>query len=646
MEQPRCRVLRGAQRLRVFVALLVALLGDTGALATPFHEASANPGSTGTTALLSRLQLPPDLPPVDDFAPEPPPAGEPSPLTVRYQYQRRWEYRWGDSPVAPDARLSWAQPDSTDAGWIALPHFHNLPDRQGRNFLWMRTRLHGPPLSDPILYLFVVDQIFEAYLDGRLIYRFGEFSGPRQLQFSGYKAHILRIGSGYAGKMLTLRIYSNHTNIGVSGVPRIGEYGDIVVELFKEDLSRLLIGAVLFLIGVLVLVFSALARRDRAYLMYGAFALSAGTYFLMQLQVRALLLDRPLLWIHIEIASLYCLSFFLCGYIEQVFGRGPLGLVRRLFQLHGVCIACAAALVGSGRVALLQTLPLFQLLIFVDALVLPATVLRAARIGNPEARIFLAGFAPAAAISIYDIFAASGLLPRTQLTMSHIGNAAFVLALGAILSRRFVLLQRRLRDYSAVLQLSLASTQALAPEQRSRVALDELLRLLGAMRALLFLLQEEPKSLVFSLGRDREGNRIDNPQGTSYSLIRRAVARRHPVILKPDQNLTEAVGPGAIMEPSAVTPGPPIGRHGISVMAAPLLARDQLLGVVYLESDADRRGFHEDDMAILAGLASHLAIAIVSSRAVRLEVEATINRQRFDEKSTLLDAALRMAAGI
>ena len=86
-------------------------------------------------------------------------------------------------------------------------------------------------------------------------------------------------------------------------------------------------------------------------------------------------------------------------------------------------------------------------------------------------------------------------------------------------------------------------------------------------------------------------------------------------------------------------------RDANTLMAAPLLARDQLLGVIYLECRSGRRGFRDDDRDILLGLANQVAIAIVASRAMRLELESALTRQRFEEQRSLLDAAVRMASG-
>ena len=80
------------------------------------------------------------------------------------------------------------------------------PGRGGSNFLWLRTRLAGKNFHDPALFLLSMDQIFEAYLDGKLIYRFGVLDGPGSGRYAGHRPHYLPLGPGYQGKLLALRV--------------------------------------------------------------------------------------------------------------------------------------------------------------------------------------------------------------------------------------------------------------------------------------------------------------------------------------------------------------------------------------------------------------------------------------------------------
>ncbi len=565
---------------------------------------------------------------------EPPPQGEqvpPGPIVPR-AYQGHWIYRYGDSPRTPSGALLWAQPlgagDPMPQGWQRTGSFRRFPGRDGSNFLWMRTRLHGPPLHEGTLFMSGVDSVFEAYLDGQLIYRYGDMTGPPPYRFIGFRAHFIPVGADYDGKTLALRIYSDLRNLGPFGEPRLGERAEITADLFLEDQGRVVIAGFLSMVGLLILGLYLLRREERAHLMYGGFAISIGIYILTQLQVRSFILDWPLLWVHIELAGLYLGFFFLCGFIEQIFGRGPLGLVRALRIFHLTYFFGSAVVVALRLVPLWQTLTPFQLVLAFDAVYLTLTILIAAARGNLEARIFAVGFIIAAGISLYDLLAAFRIIPRTRLTMSHYGTGAFTLSLAAILARRFVLVHRRLRDYTSVLQLSLASVSVLDPEERTQVALDDLVRLLGARRALLFLTKPPGSELVFSAGRDYQRRTVPSADGVDMHMVEQAAARKKPV----SQQLA-TLSTGVLQ------------RDANALMAAPLLARDQLLGVIYLECRTGRRGFRDDDRDILLGLANQVAIALVAARAMRLELESALTRQRFEEQRSLLDAAVRMASG-
>ena len=190
-------------------------------------------------------------PPLAD-APEPAPLGFVAPPLVAAQppgvYRGLWEMRWGDSPLAPGGRPLWALPSSRSAEWQDLRPLHELSGPAQPRTLWLRTRLSGQMLAEPVMFLYSVDQIFEAYLDGELVYRFGEFSGPRALRFSGLSAHFVpleppRIGQpqrrvNYEGKVLALRVYSAHRNIGVAGIPLLGTRSEIVRQLFLDEVKR------------------------------------------------------------------------------------------------------------------------------------------------------------------------------------------------------------------------------------------------------------------------------------------------------------------------------------------------------------------------------------------------------------------------
>ncbi|HRI70320.1 MAG TPA: hypothetical protein PK156_39080, partial [Polyangium sp.] len=193
-------------------------------------------------------------------------------------YRGEWSYRWGDSPQSSDGVFVWAKPEVT-TGWSPMLAMGSPKDRNGQKDMWVRTCLVGEPAEDPVLYLRGVDQIFEAYLDGHQVYHFGEFEGKNAHKFLGYKSHYIPIGNVYQGKTLTLRIHSDHVNIGLFGEPLLGARAAVMTEVIRRDLPTLALGVVMVAIGVFVFLLFLTRRKQRGYLTYSLLALTMGVYF-------------------------------------------------------------------------------------------------------------------------------------------------------------------------------------------------------------------------------------------------------------------------------------------------------------------------------------------------------------------------------
>ena len=231
-----------------------------------------------------------------------------------YEYQGLWEYRWGDSPRQPGAFV-WALPTHDD-GWRPLSEISAYEGRGRQRFMWMRTRFEGDVERDPVLHFRGVDQIFEAYLDGKLVYQFGYFEGPNALKFLGHKPHDIPLGEKCAGKTLTLRIYSEHANIGPYGQPKLGPGTELTVANIRTYLPALGMGVILLSLGFFILWLDSVDRKDKSHFLYGLLTLTLGIYLPASSPIRALFLDAPLAWLHLELATLYLVPIVFAAYVD------------------------------------------------------------------------------------------------------------------------------------------------------------------------------------------------------------------------------------------------------------------------------------------------------------------------------------------
>ena len=384
-----------------------------------------------------------------------------------------WEHRFGDSPRDENGTLVWTKADpatNAPSGW-SRPAPNMMPSGRGAHqFLWLRTTLTGPPSERPALYLTSVYQLFEAYLDGHLLYRYGQLSGdtPPARRFRGYSSHLIPLPSDYSGKRLTLRIFSNYITLGVSGNVYIGDSYAILAKVLRQDMVKIAVGIILGAIGIFTLILFGLQRKQVAYFFYGCFALGTGVWILCQMGCRTILYNAPLVWSTVEIFSLYLTVPCLLRFIYQIFGRGPFGLVPVLVYIFAGYAVGAALAVGFGVVTLLMTLLPFQIMMLLGISYTLAMITHAVYRGNTEARLFAVGFMAVGLFAAYDVLAVMGVLPRTQVKLSCFGHAIFVLSLGVILGHRIR------RDHLDLVAVRRELSNQLAEIQRRNVEVQQL----------------------------------------------------------------------------------------------------------------------------------------------------------------------------
>ncbi|WP_250036373.1 diguanylate cyclase [Paractinoplanes maris] len=177
------------------------------------------------------------------------------------------------------------------------------------------------------------------------------------------------------------------------------------------------------------------------------------------------------------------------------------------------------------------------------------------------------------------------------------------------------------RRLEALQQVSLASATLLEPGLLARVALDETLRILGAERAFLFLLNHD--QLVPLVGRDGEGHDVRELTGYSATLVERVRQTGEPIVVTGSEE-GEALGSHSMQ------------AHGLrSILIAPLQFDGHLRGVVYLDSRVAKGVFTGDDVAILKAITNHIAVSLETARAAQLEVAVQAARRQRDVAETL-----------
>ena len=364
-----------------------------------------------------------------------------------------WQYRWGDSPLADSGVPVWSAGDISTPGWRSLS-FTSLPtDREDQTIIWMRLRLPEERWPDPTLFLREVLVAGEAYLDGRRIYRTGAFEPTSENTYRTSAWHLVPLPADCGGKVLTLRMYSNHDQvIGIVYPPRLGRQADVIQSILMERLDSLVFGVLLIFLGPASLLLYV-KRRDRefvGYLSFGAFATCIGVNQAVYVSGPGLLLYAPTWIYYLGHLSFYLFPIGLFAFLEQIVDPGPQRVMRRLWQFH-VAFALAGLVLDLLDVIPLPLLqPYLLAVLAVGVLVSLWVAGRSALQGNVEARIVSVGAGILVLAGFYDILMAYGLLPDGH-ELFQWGTFAFVISLGYALERRFVENHRRLAERTVAL---------------------------------------------------------------------------------------------------------------------------------------------------------------------------------------------------
>ena len=355
-------------------------------------------------------------------------------------YAGEWDCRYGDLPIIRTRERVTVRVGR--AGFQPCRPPKSPPGRGQNNFLWMRTTLGGVDFHEPTLFLQSMDQIFEAYLDGKLVYRFGELDAPELRHYAGHRPHYIPLGSDYQGKLLELRIYSEHIKIGIVGQVLIGSRLGLTVATMRSGLDELCIGVVLMCIGFLALAIYATRRKDSLYGAYGGFALAIGVYIAVYSQTRTQELAHTLRWNYLELFALYCTAPCFLQFTSGLIGPGPFGLTRHMVKFHIGFLFLAVLGSVAGLVPVMTPVVAFTFLLLFDSVYVLGVALAAARSGHSEAQIFFAALTLPVAFMVYDSLAALGVVARASNMVTPLSMLFFVAMLALIPIRRLVQLQK------------------------------------------------------------------------------------------------------------------------------------------------------------------------------------------------------------
>lgn len=263
-----------------------------------------------------------------------------------------WQYRWGDSPFDVLGRPEWSLSPSDEGLWKTIDFPSNPPDRNGRSNVWYRIALPGGFWHDPVVYIYSVDLIVQVYLEGRKIYQYGSFDRQGRGRFEGWPWHLIELPSGFSGKFLYFRVFSDYSDIGLWGEVKLMERIDLVKYIVDHSLEQIVVSGFTWLIASLAFIFALLQAERKSFFYLSLFA--SGLVVFGQSQVKQFLYDAPLFWDHLAATGYFLLPVAMA----LLFGEWCAGsklrkLTDPLWKVHLLYLVAAnlLPLLGYGAIS-------------------------------------------------------------------------------------------------------------------------------------------------------------------------------------------------------------------------------------------------------------------------------------------------------
>ncbi|MEK7431502.1 MAG: histidine kinase dimerization/phospho-acceptor domain-containing protein [Cyanobacteriota bacterium] len=285
--------------------------------------------------------------------------------------------------------------------WIKISEPKNPVGIKNKSLLF-KTELPNVFFKEPCVFIYSIDQLFEVYLDNKLIYSFGDLD--QKPVFLGYPINFISLEKyDYKGKELKIKVYSNHTNIGLNGKIKFGERESLFRKVIFDDIDKFIYASIFIMLGIISFaLFFTSKNKEKIYINFGFFSLLTGLYAVAHNSITRLLVDNLVLLMYLDLFFLYALPAFYNFFVEEIATKS-----KKVFSLMGYTFLAYAFislfLAYNNEVKLMSTLAPFHILLILNTIGILIYISFKAMKGKREARIFLLGNAIFLITVFYDI---------------------------------------------------------------------------------------------------------------------------------------------------------------------------------------------------------------------------------------------------
>lgn len=360
-----------------------------------------------------------------------------------------WQYRHGDSGRNEQGIPLWVYDGRDSSDWTAFSCPGQPPGESDSGNVWLRTVLPSVEYKNPCIMFTTNDQLFQVYLEDKLIYSYGDIENHDDRVAPGSPWHLIHLPENYEGKTLYLRMHTLFLrNTGFVRRFEIGSENEHIAYLIASEMGNVLLVCLFTFLGLcLIFIFTMRGRSSYEYLALGFFSICIGTWLFAETNFKQLFFYAPRFWLYVAFLSFYLMPVGFLKFVEGVFSPGNI-YIKMMYRLHILFTAITLLLDITRIKSFIFTLQPYYVVLGLSIVTIFVTIAKAARAKSYETNIFVWGFSILTAFGIYDILGMYfRAVPWTHYTIPY-GMFVFMLSMIYILGKRFADVYDQLRIYS------------------------------------------------------------------------------------------------------------------------------------------------------------------------------------------------------
>ncbi|WP_141733247.1 ATP-binding protein [Oligoflexus tunisiensis] len=325
-----------------------------------------------------------------------------------------WEYHWGDFPVRPEPFHF--QIPREQAHWTPFESPLLRPPGRGQHTIgWLRIRLpEHLELHNPAVFIPGFDLAAHVFLEDTLLFQYGS------TEFEGFRHALIRLPADYKGSYLYVRLFSDHTNLGLFRGVSLGNHEQLIMDIIQSNAEMFGIG-LFFLATALVmgLVFCLNWKRKEILALALTFVCSGFVLLFVPTNTLSQFFMPSYLFNHLLFQfSMYTVAIPYSLFVERMF---PARKAHGFSLLRGVALTYAVGALTlslGGWIPPMSTLLPGEILILIACAVVMTRVVQAVWHREPHSLIFGLGSLCLLIGTVRDVLVEMGLVSFATLPIS------------------------------------------------------------------------------------------------------------------------------------------------------------------------------------------------------------------------------------